>query len=221
MKKGLIYLILLSVLFFLGARPYLIYAGPASGAEKVKQPDNKEEELQKIQIELEKEVETKEKEEYENFKATRRLLYEKLARRTKEYRDELDGLFFTVNSHARRTIKEKNIKAEKELIVVLSDYNSVLGDLGLMQVILDLGKFAEGDKFIEYYGLMEAGYERLKDSFSLNNEVFLSRIDKLKNQDALRYEKKLLRVYKDYFEYDPRIDKTTEVNVNDGDKTEQ
>lgn len=93
----------------------------------------------------------------------------------------------------------------------MSDYNSVLGDLGLMQVVLDLGKFAEGDKFIEYYVVMENGFERLKGNFSLKNEIFLGRIDALTNQDALRYEKKLLRIYRDYFEYDPKIDRMVEI----------
>jgi len=221
MKNSLIYLILLSTLFFFEAKPYLIYAGLVSESKEAKQSKNKEEELQKIQAELEKEAEEKEEEAFENFKATRKLLYEKLARRTKGCRDELDGLFFTVNTHARKSIEAKNFKAEKELIVVLSDYNSVLGDLGLMQVILDLGKFAEDEKFLDYYDLMESGYERLKDSFSLKNEIFLDRIDKLKNQDALRYEKKLLRCYKDYFEYDLRMDKIGKENVQDEVKQQQ
>ncbi|MFA5392700.1 MAG: hypothetical protein WC306_03435, partial [Candidatus Paceibacterota bacterium] len=39
------------------------------------------------------------------------------------------------------------------------------------------------------------------------NEMFLSRIDKdLRTPDALRYEKKLSRIYREYFEYDPKID---------------
>lgn len=213
MRKILIYLILLSIPLFLEAKPRLIYAGSILETVQKHDPDcpyanpslglEKEKELE--------EAEKEEKEEIEYYEKQARLIYEKLAKRTKEYRDALDGFFFTVNSHACKAIEAKDVKSEKEFIAILSDYNSVLGDLGLMQVMLDLGKFAEGEKFMKYYDLMESGYERLKDSFSLKNEVFLNRIDKLKNQDALRYEKKLLAGYKDYFEYDPRIDNIEEV----------
>jgi hypothetical protein len=64
---------------------------------------------------------------------------------------------------------------------------------------------------MEYYEVMVTCLERLRGNFSLKNEMFLSRIDKvLKNPDALRYEKKLCRIYREYFEYDPKIDKIEE-----------
>lgn len=202
MKRVAFYLILLLSAYFLGVNAYLIYAAPVSEAE----------------AELAEQAEKEEKQEIENLIKSTRLIYEKLAKRTKECRDALDSEFFTVNSHARKVIEAKDFKSEREFITLLSDYNSVLGDLGLMQILLDLGKFVEGEKFLEYYDLMESGYERLKDSFSLKNEIFLSRIDKLKNQDALRYEKKLLRDYKTYFEYDPRLEKIAGPEVNKGEK---
>jgi len=229
MKKAFICLILLLIVFFLEVNPYLIYAGSiydkvtehdpncpyanssASGLEKAEELEAQEDE----------QAVKEEKEEIQNYEKQVRLLYEKMFKRTKECRDALDGEFFTVNSYARKAIEAKDSRSEREFINILSDYNSVLGDVGLMQVILDLGKSIEGEKFLDYYDLMESGYERLKDSFSLKNEVFLSRIDKLKNQDALRYEKKLLRYYKNYFEYDPRLDKIVEPEINKGDKNER
>jgi len=198
MKKALIYAVILLIIFLFEGNLSLIYAGPALKAG-----------------EEEKETQELDKKGFQEFAASRRLLYEKMAKRTKEYKEQLDAAFFTVNSHARKATEAREFKAEKELVDVLSDYNSVLGDLGLMQIILDLAKFADGDKFIEYYMLMENGFERLRDSFSLKNELFLSRISKLKNQDALRYEKKLFRLYRDYFEYDLRLDRT------EGDKSGQ
>ena len=82
-----------------------------------------------------------------------------------------------------------------------------------MQVILDLGKSFKDEKFEEYYNIMESGYERLKDSFSFKNDIFLKRIDELKNQDALRYGKKLAKIYREYFQYDPRVDRIEEERI--------
>ena len=175
MKKVFIYLILLVALVF---NIRLVFAGPSPELEK------------------EKEIRKEEKEEYKNYITKIRLLYEKMTKRTKDCWDELDNSLFTVNSYSRKALEAKDTKAYDEFIAIACDYNSVLGDIGLMQVILDLGKFFEAEKFEEYYNLMESGYERLKDSFSLKNEIFLKRIDELTNEDGLRYEKKLLRIYK-------------------------
>lgn len=197
MKKLLIYVIICLMPFIPGVQAHFVCAGQVVESAKEKEQNRLDEE------------------NYKKFEASRKLLCEKLARRTKEYSDLLDGLFFTLNSHARKAIEAKDFRTEKELIIVLSDYNSVLGDLGLMQVILGLSQFISEDKFMEYYELMERGFERLKDSFSLKNELFLSRIDKIKDQEASRYEKKLLKYYKDYFEYDLRLDRIED------DKSEQ
>ncbi len=149
----------------------------------------------------------KEKKKVEDFRFSRKLVYEKMIKRTNEYKDELDNMFLMVNNLYRKAEEGKDALKQKELVEVMSDYNSVLGDVGLMQVILDLGKFAEEERFLDYYIIMENGLERLKGSFSLKNEIFLNRIDKeLKTPDALRYEKKLSRIYREYFEYDPKID---------------
>jgi len=220
MRKPFIYLILLLIVFFLEANPYLIYADPILNTVVRKHDPGCPYANSSTEAELEEEAQKEENEEIQNYEKQVRLLYEKMFKRTKEYRDVLDGEFFTVNSHARKAKEAKDSRSEREFINILSDYNSVLGDLGIMQVLLDLGKFAEGEKFIEYYDLLESGYERLKDNFSLKNEVFLNRIDKLKNQDARRYEKKLLRDYKEYFQYDPRLEKIAEEEVNKGDKND-
>jgi len=174
----------------------LIYAAASLPPEKTKGTPN----------DAEKKMET-DKEAFEKITATRKLLYEKMAKRTQDCKDGLDNMFLILNNFYRKAREEKDIKKEKELVAVMSDYNSVLGDVGLMQVILDLGKFADEERFLDYYIIMENGLERLKASFSLKNEIFLNRIDKeLKTPDALRYEKKLSRIYREYFEYDPKID---------------
>jgi len=218
MKRDAIYLILLLIVFFLGINPYLIYGAPVAGLEKAGQLENKDAGDAKTEAELDEQALKEDKEEIEGLIKHSRMIYEKLAKRTKECKDMLDSEFFTVNSYARKAIEAKDFRSEREFVNVLSDYNSVLGDIGLMQVILELGRFAEGEKFLDYYNLMESGYERLKDSFSLKNELFLKRIDELRNQNASRYEKKLLREYKGYFEYDPRLEKTAEVGAGDGVK---
>ncbi|MDD5042562.1 MAG: hypothetical protein PHV40_02730 [Candidatus Omnitrophica bacterium] len=151
---------------------------------------------------------TSHEEGYNNFQAERKLVLDKIAKRTGSCKDELDNMFLMVNNLTRTAHKDKNAKREKELVIVMSDYNSVIGDLGLMQVLLDMGQFvAEEKKFIEYYGLVEDGFERLKGSYSFKNEIFLGRLDTFKDEEALRYEKKLYGMYRDYFEYDPKIDK--------------
>lgn len=197
-SAGISISISVSLMLFLNVS--LLYAGPSLPVEKVKETP----------LKVEKEIEA-EKKAYEDFKAARAFLYEKIAKRTQDCKDELENMFLMLNSLARKAHEEKDAKKEKELITVMSDYNSVLGDIGLMQVVLGLGKFAEGEKFPEYYEVMVNGLDRLRGSFSFKNELFLGRIDKgLRDPDALRYEKKLSRIYRDYFEYDPRIDKIEE-----------
>jgi len=226
MKRESIYLPILLFILFFGMRPEVI--GAASVYDKVLKHDpgcpNANSEKSEVAVaqdngndktvaELEAAALKEDQEDIQIFEKQTRLLYEKMLKRTKECRDALDNEFFTLSSHARKATETKDYRSEKEFINVLSDYNSVLGDLGLMQIILDLGKSLEGEKFLEYYYIMESGFERLKDNFSLKNEVFLSRIDKLKNPFALNYAKKLLREYKIYFQYDPRIDKSFEQEI--------
>jgi len=193
MRKVLIYPILLSVLFFLECNTCLIYASPSS------------------RLKEEKDARKEDKESYKNFKTTRKLLYEKMIQRTKDCKDSLDSLFFTVDSYRLKAHEAKDTKKEKEFVAILGDYNSVLGDIGLMQAILDMGKLIDAARFMQYYDFMESGYERLKDSFSLKNEIFLNKIDSLADEDALRYEKQLLRHYRTYVEYDLRLDKIDEI----------
>ncbi|MBU0547226.1 MAG: hypothetical protein KKH57_00475, partial [Candidatus Omnitrophica bacterium] len=119
MKRIFIYLILILIVFFLEAKPYLIYAAPLSDkvfkhdpdcpyanssleSEEVRGPEVKDKESLKAEAELETEAEKEEKEEIENLIKHKRLIYEKLVKRTKECRDALDGEFFTVNSYARK-----------------------------------------------------------------------------------------------------------------------
>jgi len=133
MKKVTFCLILLLIVF-LGLSPYLIYAAP------VENKDNN-----KSEAELEAQAEKDDKEVIATIEKQKRPVYEKMLKRTKDCKDELNNEFFTVNNYARKAIEAKDYKSEREFINILSDYNSVLGDLGLMQVILDLGKSKEGE----------------------------------------------------------------------------
>ena len=146
---------------------------------------------------IKKDKDLKKKEE-----ASMKFVCEKMNTRTKDCRESLDGLFFTIDSLRAKLHEKKETEREKEFLAVLSDYNSVQGDLGVMQGMLDMGSLVKDEGFKEYFDLMAVAFERLKDSFSLKNELFLGRISKLKDKDALRYEKKLLRLYREYFEYD-------------------
>ncbi|MDD5505388.1 MAG: hypothetical protein PHR73_01350 [Candidatus Omnitrophica bacterium] len=205
MIKKIAYLILTLIVLSSGAAVPFIYANEAR--------------IDKEALKTDKAAEEEDKKELEDYIGGLRMIYEKMAKRTGEYWDLLDGLLFTVNDYSHKVQEAGQAKAYKEFIAVASDYNSVLGDLGVMQAILDMSKLAEGEKFIEYYVLMENGFEKLKGSFSLKNEVFLERIAKLKNADALRYEKNLLRHYKEYFEYDLHLDKINEAKdgLKDGE----
>jgi len=187
MKEAFVYIIILLIPFIFEAKAHSASVNPA------RKSDMKAEEF--------------DQEGSDKPAVARKLLYEKMAKRTGEYKDSFDGLLFTVNSYGSKALEAKDTKGYGEFILVAIDYNSVLGDLGLMQVILDMGKFVEEKRFIEYFVLMENGFERLKNSFSLKNELFLNRIAQLRNEDALRYEKALLKHYRDYFEYDLRLDK--------------
>lgn len=197
MRKAFVYLILSLIVFSLESAFSFAYANEARIDEGALKAD--------------KAAEEEDKKELENYSGDLKKIYERMFKRTGEYRDLLDGLLFTVNDYSRKAQEAKQANAYKEFVAVASDYNSMLGDLGVIQAILDMAKFAEGEKFIEYYVLMENGFEKLKGSFSLKNEVFLERIAKLKNADAMRYEKNLLRHYKKYFEYDLHLDKINEV----------
>ncbi|MFA6357515.1 MAG: hypothetical protein WCY09_02475 [Candidatus Omnitrophota bacterium] len=178
----------------------LIYANASLPKAKTKE----------IPVQVENRIEG-EKKPYENFKEVRIFSYEKIVKRTVGCKDELDNMFLILNNLAKKAHEEKKIKDEKELILVMSDYNSLLGDIGIMQTILGLRKFAEGEKFMEYYEVMLNGLESLRRGFSFEHGVILNRIDKeLKSPDALRYEKKLSRICRDYFEYDPKIDRIEE-----------
>lgn len=194
MKRALVYTILLSSLFLSAGRAY---PGVSLPADKVKKGSKNE-------IEADKKI-------IGDFESTRRLVYEKMIKRTNEYKDELDNVFFLLNNLYRQAVEKKDAVKERDMVAVMTDYNSVIGDIGLMQVILDLGKLCESSRFMDYYMAMENAFERLRGSFSLKNEMFLNRVDNiLKNKDALRYEKQLCRIYRDYFEYDPRVDKIEE-----------
>jgi hypothetical protein len=132
-----------------------------------------------------------------DFESTRKLVYEKMIKRTNEYKDELDNVFFLLNNLYRQAVDKKDAVKQRDMVAVMTDYNSVIGDIGLMQVILDLGKLCESSRFMDYYMAMENAFERLRGSFSLKNEMFLNRVDNgLKNPDALRYEKQLCRIYR-------------------------
>ena len=73
MKRIAFYLILLLIAFFLGVIPYLIYAAPVAGGEKVNKLENKDKENDKTEAELAEQAEKEEKEEVQNDEKQTRL----------------------------------------------------------------------------------------------------------------------------------------------------
>ena len=154
----------------------------------------------------------------EKERASIKFICEKMNTRTKECKESLDSLFFSVDSLRAKLHQEKETEREKEFIAILSDYNSVQGDLGVMQGILSMADLIiEDEKFVEYFDLMAVSFEHLKNSFSLKNELFLGRINSLENENALQYEKKLLKLYREYFEYDLWREQIDEVEPEKGE----
>jgi len=134
-------------------------------------------------------------------------VHKTIIERTEKCRETLDSQIFTLQSLAKQAYKKDETESEKELLFVLVDYNSIKGDLAAMGVLLNMAEFAEGKEFSRYFDLMAEGYEYLKGDFNLKNELFLERLGKLKNKDALDYEKKLYGLFCEYFEYDLWQDK--------------
>ena len=200
--ESFIYILIISAGIFL----FSTIALASSPVPKIEQPIDKP-----IGQPIDKTAKMREKET-----DTMRLVYEKMVKRTKECKDSLDSLFFTLVSLTDKAKKEGEIEREKELIAISRDYNGFLGDLGAMQIVLDLGELIEDEKFIEYFELMATAFEHLKSGFSLNNEVFLKRIGELKDQEALGYEKKLLSLFREYFVYDPWREKVEDTKDEAG-----
>lgn len=145
----------------------------------------------------------------EEGKEVLKLTYEEMKKRTRECKESIDSLHFTLNSLALKAQEAKEREGVKEFTAVLRDYNSFKGDLDVMQAILDLAELIEDERFMEYFNLMANAYEHLKGDFILKNELFLERLSKLKDKDALGYEKKLYSLFCKYFEYDLWQDEQT------------
>jgi hypothetical protein len=133
-------------------------------------------------------------------------VHEKMLARTQEYHDIVDDMLYTLNYKALQSQKTDEHNRTDELCMVLIDYNSFLGDLKIMKEVLDMADFIKKKNFQEYFDSMARCYEGLKHDFSLKNELFLSRIDILQDEQALSHEKTLLGLYRDYFLYDFRYE---------------
>lgn len=148
--------------------------------------------------------ETEVKYEEEKIKHVNALkgVHESVSRQTDDCKSALDSLFFTLQSMAKQARENGEAEREKDILAVLNDYSSFKGDVDAMSVLLDMAELAEDTEFARYFTLMSQSYEHLKGDFNLKNELFLRRISELKDEDALRYEKKLYRLFCNYFEYD-------------------
>lgn len=137
----------------------------------------------------------------------RKAVHKKMKERTERLRDVIDGLIFKLNGLAQQAQEAKKEAIRDQLASVLIDYNSFYGDLGMMQKMLDLADFIREKNFGGYFDSMAGFYEDLKGSFKLKNDLFLKRIEELKDKEAQKYEKRLLNLFRDYFLYDIRQEK--------------
>jgi hypothetical protein len=133
-------------------------------------------------------------------------VHEKMLARTEEYHEIVDNLLYKLNNLAIQAQKADELDRADAIVMVLIDYNSFLGDLNIMKEILNMAGFIKSQNYMDYFDSMARCYEGLKHDFSLKNELFLSRIDILQDEQALSHEKTLLGLYRDYFLYDFRYD---------------
>ena len=91
-----------------------------------------------------------------------KLSYEEMKKRTKECKESIDNLHFTLNSLTLKAQEAIERKRVKEFIAVLRDYNSFKGDLDVMQAILELAELIEDERFMEYFDVMANAYELIK-----------------------------------------------------------
>jgi negative regulator of replication initiation len=131
-----------------------------------------------------------------------RSVYEKMLRRTQDYYEKADDLLYKLNSLALHAQSNNDNSRTDELCLTLIDYNSFIKDLGVMKEILAMEEFIESEKFMDYFDSMARCYDALKRDFSLKNELFLSRLEMLKDEQVLYHEKELIGLYRDYFLYD-------------------
>lgn len=129
-------------------------------------------------------------------------VHKKMKERTENMRDTIEGLMFKLDNLAHQEQESKNEEKKEQLCLVLVDYNSFYGDLGMMQEMLDLAELIGEEHLRDYFDAMAKFYEELKGSFNLKNELFLKRIAELKDKEAKDYEKKLLGFFREYFLYD-------------------
>jgi septal ring factor EnvC (AmiA/AmiB activator) len=204
--KEKFYLILIVILIAgLAVTGFFGYVGPAIYAKDKAEESQEMLEISESQEEIRdfrEEAEKKYKEEAEKNIKTLKRVHKAIAERTSECKQTLDSMIFTLQSLAKQARENGQIEKEKELLLVLIDYNSVKGDLDAIAVLLKMAEFVEDEEFIRYFELISQGYEYFKDDFNLKNELFLERISQLKDKDTLRFEKKLYGVFCKYFEYD-------------------
>ena len=99
-------------------------------------------------------------------------------------------------------VGKKDIERLPELKTVLNDYNSFMDGLSLMLRILKMKDMLREDSLEEYYREQAENHEKIKYGFSIKNEVFLNRIDRLDDQQARSYEQALLEAYREYCMFD-------------------
>lgn len=195
LKKIIILVVSGSLAITAGFGLLCCYAGPQQGIE---------ESVEEIECALTEGTaieELDEQEDGENLRVYKNVCAS-LSERTKDCSSTLDSLIFTLQSIAKKAHKNKEFGKEKEALAVLRDYNSVIGDLKVMEVLLAIAGLINDIDFMRYFDLMAEGYEHLKGDFSLKNELFLERIGQLKDEHILVYARKLYSFFREYFTYD-------------------
>jgi hypothetical protein len=207
MKKLFCLIFICSLIIGLTFSIFHFYASPKAYAQDTAEKEKEPLKCRKKLIEDRKEAEERYKEEEKKHVEVLKKVYGKMNKRTKECKESIDSLIFTLQSLAKQAYTKGETEREKEILSVLIDYNSVKGDLDAVGVLLSMSEFVEGKEFSRYFDRMAQGYEYIKGGFGLKNELLLRRISELKNKDALGYEKKLYSLFCRYFEYDLWQDK--------------
>lgn len=150
--------------------------------------------------------------------------FEALSKHTQRYQEVMKQDRDALITIMLKAKEDKNDKKAKELKVVLDDYNNSLANLDLMLVILGMRDMIKESNLLGYYNSQKGNQEKLKFGFSVKNEMFLARIEGLKDAQAAAYETALLKNYRDYCVFDVgflRFNFDEKGNVVEGKKAEK
>ena len=124
------------------------------------------------------------------------------SKHTQKYREILQQDREALINIGVQAKKDKQEAKMKELNIVLNDYNDLLGDLDLMLAIIDMREMIKPDSLLRYYDSQKVNHEKLKYGFSIKNELYLAKIDTLKDEQVRAFAVALLKNYRDYCVFD-------------------